>query len=96
MQRHTTFNVLSAVASGGLGVPNHGIDPGFSNFQKRFAAFQRRRVTETVNSSDFHGCERIALAAKPEGPGLCYQVPPLHKLSSGLVQQLWRRETICL
>jgi len=73
--RHTTFNVFSAVALGGLGVETHGVDPGFSKFQKRLGHFLRKRLLGLDNQDQLKSCESIALSVEKEGESLCYQIP---------------------
>lgn len=72
----TTFNVFAAVPLGGLGVKvPEGVDPNFTNFQRRFSTFQRQRLLAVEEQEELKSCEAIALQTQKFGAGLCYEVP---------------------
>lgn len=82
--RPTTMNVFAHSLLGGLGVehkfPEHrggmdNIDPKWSNFQKRFAFFCRKKLEDVSDFADLKSFERIALTAKSDGKGLTYEIP---------------------
>jgi hypothetical protein len=73
--RHTTFNVCSAVELGGLGINPEGLDVKFTNFQRRLAAFQRKRLMSMTNYDQLSELDQIALGCCSEGASLSYEVP---------------------
>jgi hypothetical protein len=82
--RPTTFNVFAHDLLGGLGVDfefedhkdgKDNLDPGFTSFQRRFATFCRKSLTEVSDFTEFKKFERLALTASTKGKGLTYEVP---------------------